>query len=145
MPEPITTAVKNALPSSSASSRRHNAMSLTRLRPLYWPRDTDPAVPAAYPPRLLSPPSSIGVDAAKPSLPGWIDGRQDRGMSIQAGRKTLELIPVARSRAEVEGCAIPLVREPIGEAAAVGLAQVFKALSDTSRSRTGSPRALNTC
>jgi ArsR family transcriptional regulator, arsenate/arsenite/antimonite-responsive transcriptional repressor len=56
-------------------------------------------------------------------------------MSIQAGRKTLELTPVARSRAEVEGCAIPLVREPIGEAAAAGLAQVFKALGDPVRLR----------
>jgi ArsR family transcriptional regulator len=56
-------------------------------------------------------------------------------MSIQAGRKTLELIPAARSRAVVEGCAIPLVREPIGEAAAAGLAQVFKALGDPVRLR----------
>ena len=70
-----------------------------------------------------------------PSLPAWIDGRQDRGMSIQAGRKTLELTPTARSQAVVEGCAIPLVREPIGEAAAAGLAQVFKALGDPVRLR----------
>ena len=70
-----------------------------------------------------------------PSLPAWIDGRQDRGMSIQAGRKTLELISAARSRTVVEDCAIPLVREPIGEAAAAGLAQVFKALGDPVRLR----------
>jgi ArsR family transcriptional regulator len=56
-------------------------------------------------------------------------------MSIQAGRKTLELTPTARSQAVVEGCAIPLVREPIGEAAAAGLAQVFKALGDPVRLR----------
>ena len=56
-------------------------------------------------------------------------------MSIQADRKTLELIPAARSRAVVESCAIPLVREPIGEAAAAGLAQVFKALGDPVRLR----------
>src|SRR5215469_10531528 len=56
-------------------------------------------------------------------------------MSMQADRKTLELIPDARSRAVVESCAIPLVREPIGEAAAAGLAQVFKALGDPVRLR----------
>jgi ArsR family transcriptional regulator, arsenate/arsenite/antimonite-responsive transcriptional repressor len=56
-------------------------------------------------------------------------------MSIQAGRKTLELIPAARSRAVVEACAIPLVREPLGETAAAGLAQVFKALGDPVRLR----------
>ena len=56
-------------------------------------------------------------------------------MSIQADRKTLELIPAARSRAVVESCAIPLVREPIDETAAAGLAQVFKALGDPVRLR----------
>ena len=56
-------------------------------------------------------------------------------MSIQAGRKTLELIPAAQSQAAVEACAIPLVREPIGESAAAGLAQVFKALGDPVRLR----------
>jgi ArsR family transcriptional regulator, arsenate/arsenite/antimonite-responsive transcriptional repressor len=55
-------------------------------------------------------------------------------MSIQAGRKTLDLIP-ARSEAIAEACAIPLVREPIDEAAAAGLAQVFKALADPVRLR----------
>jgi ArsR family transcriptional regulator, arsenate/arsenite/antimonite-responsive transcriptional repressor len=34
-----------------------------------------------------------------------------------------------------EACAIPLVREPIGESAAAGLAQVFKALADPVRLR----------
>jgi ArsR family transcriptional regulator len=55
-------------------------------------------------------------------------------MSIQAGRRTLDLIP-AGSHAIAEACAIPLVREPIGEAAAAGLAQVFKALADPVRLR----------
>jgi ArsR family transcriptional regulator, arsenate/arsenite/antimonite-responsive transcriptional repressor len=35
----------------------------------------------------------------------------------------------------VEACAIPLIHEPIGEAAAAGLAQVFKALADPVRLR----------
>ena len=56
-------------------------------------------------------------------------------MSIQAGRKALDLIPAATSPTLVEACAIPLVREPIGEAAAAGLAQVFKALGDPIRLR----------
>ena len=47
----------------------------------------------------------------------------------------MELTPTARSQAVVEGCAIPLVRDPIGEAAAAGLAQVFKALGDPVRLR----------
>jgi ArsR family transcriptional regulator, arsenate/arsenite/antimonite-responsive transcriptional repressor len=55
-------------------------------------------------------------------------------MSIQAGRKTLDLIP-ASSAAIAEACAIPLVREPIDQAAAAGLAQVFKALADPVRLR----------
>jgi ArsR family transcriptional regulator len=55
-------------------------------------------------------------------------------MSIQAGRKTLDLIP-AGPRAVVEACAIPLVREPVGETAAAGLAKVFKALGDPVRLR----------
>ncbi len=56
-------------------------------------------------------------------------------MSIQAGRRTLDLIPAATSAAVAEACAIPLVREPIGESAAAGLAQVFKALADPVRLR----------
>jgi ArsR family transcriptional regulator len=55
-------------------------------------------------------------------------------MSIQPGQRALELIPAARSQA-VETCAIPLVREPMGAAAAAGLAQVFKALGDPVRLR----------
>ena len=54
-------------------------------------------------------------------------------MSIQAGRKSLDLTPVARAVAEA--CDVTLVREPIGEAAAAGLAQVFKALADPVRLR----------
>jgi len=56
-------------------------------------------------------------------------------MSIQAGRKTLDLVPVGRPRAAAEACAIPLVREPMDETAAAGMAQVFKALGDPVRLR----------
>jgi ArsR family transcriptional regulator, arsenate/arsenite/antimonite-responsive transcriptional repressor len=56
-------------------------------------------------------------------------------MSIQAGRKTLDLIPAGRSQAPAEACAIPLVREPMDETAAAGLALVFKALGDPVRLR----------
>jgi ArsR family transcriptional regulator len=56
-------------------------------------------------------------------------------MSMQAGQSTLDLVPAARSQAVVEACAIPLVREPTGETAAAGLAQVFKALADPVRLR----------
>jgi len=56
-------------------------------------------------------------------------------MSIQAGRKTLDLIPVGTSQAVAEACAIPLVRDPMDEMAAAGLAQVFKALGDPVRLR----------
>ena len=54
---------------------------------------------------------------------------------MQPGRRTLQLIPAARSQAVAEACAIPLVREPIGESAVAGLAQVFKALGDPVRLR----------
>ena len=56
-------------------------------------------------------------------------------MSIQAGRKTLNLVPAGRSQAAAEACAIPLVREPMDETAAAGLALVFKALGDPVRLR----------
>jgi ArsR family transcriptional regulator len=56
-------------------------------------------------------------------------------MSMQARRTTLELTPAAESQAVVEACSTPLVREPIGESAAAGLAQVFKALADPVRLR----------
>ena len=67
-------------------------------------------------------------------MSAWIDARQDRGMSIQAGRRTLDLIP-AGSEAGTEACAIPLVCEPIDERAAAGLARMFKALADPVRLR----------
>jgi ArsR family transcriptional regulator, arsenate/arsenite/antimonite-responsive transcriptional repressor len=55
-------------------------------------------------------------------------------MSIQAGQRTLDLAPAA-GPAVAEACAIPLVREPMGETAAAGMAQVFKALADPVRLR----------
>jgi ArsR family transcriptional regulator len=55
-------------------------------------------------------------------------------VSIQPGQRALPLA-AANSRAVVEACAIPLVREPVSEAAAAGLAQVFKALGDPVRLR----------
>jgi ArsR family transcriptional regulator len=56
-------------------------------------------------------------------------------MSIQPGRDTLDLLPVAGAPAGTAECSIPLVREPMGEGAAAGLAQVFKALGDPVRLR----------
>ena len=54
---------------------------------------------------------------------------------MQADPRLLEFIPAAGSPADTRGCAIPLVREPIGESTAAGLAQVFKALGDPVRLR----------
>jgi ArsR family transcriptional regulator len=54
-------------------------------------------------------------------------------MSIQPGQRTLGLLPLAP--ADAAECSIPLVREPLGETAATGLAQVFKALGDPIRLR----------
>ncbi len=56
-------------------------------------------------------------------------------MPIQAGRSTLEFIPAAELRVVVDACSTPLVREPISESAAAGLAQVFRALADPVRLR----------
>ncbi|MFI5067713.1 MAG: ArsR/SmtB family transcription factor [Streptosporangiales bacterium] len=56
-------------------------------------------------------------------------------MSIQAARSTAGFIPAAELRVVVEACSTPLAGEPIGEAAAAGLAQVFKALGDPVRLR----------
>jgi hypothetical protein len=56
-------------------------------------------------------------------------------MSMQADQRALEFIPAAELQAVVEACSTPLVREPIGESAAAGLAQVFKALADPVRLR----------
>ena len=54
---------------------------------------------------------------------------------MQSGQKALEFIPAAELRVVVEACSTPLVGEPIGESAAAGLAQVFKALADPVRLR----------
>ncbi len=56
-------------------------------------------------------------------------------MSIRTGPRTVHTPPAAESLAVIEACCTPLVREPIGEAAAAGLAQVFKALADPVRLR----------
>jgi ArsR family transcriptional regulator, arsenate/arsenite/antimonite-responsive transcriptional repressor len=56
-------------------------------------------------------------------------------MSMQSGRRALEFIPAAELQVVVEACSTPLVGEPIGESAAAGLAQVFKALADPVRLR----------
>jgi ArsR family transcriptional regulator len=52
---------------------------------------------------------------------------------MQPGRAFLDLRPAAP--ADTAECSIPLAREPIGESAAAGLAQVFKALGDPVRLR----------
>ena len=52
---------------------------------------------------------------------------------MQPGRAALDLLPMAS--ADAAECSIPLVREPIGETTATGLAQVFKALGDPVRLR----------
>ena len=54
---------------------------------------------------------------------------------MQASQTTLELLPAAEPGAGVEACSIPLVGEAVSEAAAAGLAQVFKALGDPVRLR----------
>jgi ArsR family transcriptional regulator, arsenate/arsenite/antimonite-responsive transcriptional repressor len=53
---------------------------------------------------------------------------------MQPGRTELPITP-AGATAVPEACAIPLVREPIGDSAAAGLARVFKALADPVRLR----------
>src|SRR3984957_16700397 len=116
MPEPMTTAARSALPGSSARTRRHSATSFTA-------------------PRSLRLPLSINIYADGASLPGWIDNRQDRGMSMQAERSPAAFIPAAELRVVVDACSTPLVGEPISESAAAGLAQVFKALGDPVRLR----------
>ena len=65
-------------------------------------------------------------------MPACIDPGQYRDMSTQAERDALAII----SLTDAEICAQPaLVGEPIDEAAATGLAQVFKALGDPVRLR----------
>ena len=54
---------------------------------------------------------------------------------MHRGRNALDLTPVTGPSAGAAECSIPLVREPIGESAAAGLAQVFKALGDPVRLR----------
>ena len=84
IPEPTTTAARNALPSNSASQpppqrhvthRRAPPTALTRApvpqRDCHTGLISHPLLP------------SISVDPARSSLPGWIDGRQDRAMSMQ--------------------------------------------------------------
>jgi ArsR family transcriptional regulator len=56
-------------------------------------------------------------------------------MSMQADRTALEFVPAAELQVVVEACSTPLVGEPIGESAAAGLAQVFRALADPVRLR----------
>jgi ArsR family transcriptional regulator len=56
-------------------------------------------------------------------------------MSIQAGDRALELSPAAGQEAVTAPCSVPLVREPVGEDAAAGLARVFRALGDPVRLR----------
>ena len=55
-------------------------------------------------------------------------------MPIQPAGTELPIAP-ADADADRGACAIPLAREPIGEAEAPGLAQVFKALADPVRLR----------
>jgi ArsR family transcriptional regulator len=69
------------------------------------------------------------------SLAGWIDGSQDRDMSIPTDRAATAVLPVHGSRADAEACSTPLVGEPISEGAAAELAQVFRALGDPVRLR----------
>ena len=54
---------------------------------------------------------------------------------MQSSRTLLELVSATEPGAGVEACSIPLVGEPVSEAAAAGLAQVFKALGDPVRIR----------
>ncbi len=57
-------------------------------------------------------------------------------MSIQAGRTALPVIEAARPDAVAGACiSVPLTGEPLGEASAAELAQVFKALGDPVRLR----------
>jgi ArsR family transcriptional regulator, arsenate/arsenite/antimonite-responsive transcriptional repressor len=53
---------------------------------------------------------------------------------MQPGRSELPITPLGAAVVP-EACAIPLVREPIDDSAAAGLARVFKALADPVRLR----------
>ncbi len=59
---------------------------------------------------------------------------------MQPGRSTLELIPVTRSPAVTEACSIPLVREPLGEAAAAGFTDT--SVTFTNEAATGMHSAI---
>jgi ArsR family transcriptional regulator len=54
---------------------------------------------------------------------------------MQADQRALEVIPAAESRVVVDAYSPPLVREPISDTVATGLAQVFKVLADPVRLR----------
>ena len=54
---------------------------------------------------------------------------------MHTDRAALAFVPAAELRAVVEACSTPLVREPVDEGAAPGLAQVFRALGDPVRLR----------
>jgi ArsR family transcriptional regulator, arsenate/arsenite/antimonite-responsive transcriptional repressor len=55
-------------------------------------------------------------------------------MSIETDDRVLELTPAEQDLVP-QACSIPLAREPVSAAAAIGLAQVFKALGDPVRLR----------
>jgi len=67
------------------------------------------------------------------SLPGCIESRQDRKMPVQAARE--ELVIVGLPEADADRCSPPLTGQPLGESAAAGLAQIFRALGDPVRLR----------
>lgn len=54
---------------------------------------------------------------------------------MHSDRAAVTFVPEAELRAVVEACSTPLVREPVDEHAAAGLAQVFRALGDPVRLR----------
>jgi ArsR family transcriptional regulator, arsenate/arsenite/antimonite-responsive transcriptional repressor len=73
----------------------------------------------------------MDIDAA--SLPACIKTRQDRKVSIQAGRDELTIVGLRGPG--TDACSPPLLGQPLGESAAGGLAQIFRALGDPVRLR----------
>jgi ArsR family transcriptional regulator, arsenate/arsenite/antimonite-responsive transcriptional repressor len=73
----------------------------------------------------------MDIDAA--SLPACIETRQDRKVSIQAGRDELPIVGLPGPG--TDACSPPLLGQPLGESAASGLAQIFRALGDPVRLR----------
>jgi ArsR family transcriptional regulator len=67
------------------------------------------------------------------SLPARIESRQDRKMSIQTGRADLTIVGLPEPG--MDRCSPPLTGQPLGESAAAGLAQIFRALGDPVRLR----------